>query len=86
MHSSKPPVYHNEEGGMMQRQGRTALENKAKKRGKRKLLKLLLSLHSSYLEVSTRIIELQYNNYWVNEGRQAIAIFLVFFLPVPKNT
>lgn len=37
---------------MMQRQGRTALENKGKK--KRKLLKLLLPLQSSYVELSTR--------------------------------
>lgn len=41
---------------MMQRQGKTALENKAKKKKKekRKLLKLLLPLQSSYLELSTR--------------------------------
>lgn len=43
---------------MMQRQRKTALENKAKeekkKKEKRKLLKLLLPLQSSYLELSTR--------------------------------
>lgn len=39
---------------MMQRQGRTALENKGKKKEKRKLLKLLLPLQSSYVELSTR--------------------------------
>lgn len=57
MHTSKPPVYPNEEHGMMQRRRKTAIENKAKKKKKnqkRKLLKLFVSLQSSYLELSTR--------------------------------
>lgn len=78
MHSSKLPVYHNEEEEWCRGREEQPWRTKEKKKRRENFLSYYCLCSPLMWNWVQEIIELQCNNYWANEGRQAIAIFLEF--------